>query len=664
MSAVVSFVSNVVEDVVEAVGDAVETVVEVVENTARAVAENPEILVIAVVAPQILPAIGIPAIAVQPITAGLISASQGGDIEDIGKAALGAYIAPQIAGRVGGAVAEATALGAAGGVGASAGRELAAAAEYGTTPFTEQNQALISQDASVNRFSQIAADVGSGVARGVVGGNIEGELQNVVSGVANREIGNMLRDAFASSPQATETQKAQEIIAAELDNNPAFQEQVQLAQIANGNVPLSVDQQIDALAEAIARDEFDIAAQENTIQTAALPAVALPVASAAARVALQSAPGVVTKIARFAANDPRMAQVMVTNPYVQRLLAAAGVTVSVSLTGDTIVEPVAPADQSAAETARLSRYAADIQKQLPKTNTTQINKLENIARQAELSQTRDELQQLDRQGFNVDKELGRVETEIGRLSQPVSEPTFEPETEFEPGTVPPAGVPEVEVPRTPEFEPLPEIEVAPPGRAPQIDIDVTPGTQPQPRPSTRPSDRPGDTPVEEPGTRPETRPVTRPDTGVSPVEEPVVKPETDKAAEPASETSPDGTRPDRTRPDGRRPITTPPIDIDELFTDEEILDLIRESFGEEYLEETQIEGATEPGDANFPATVDIEMSGAGRRPDTRKSLSSRQVGQGVAAIVGDKDPTFGGDPNVQQDVWNVRSLRLKKALGL
>jgi hypothetical protein len=338
----------------------------------------------------------------------------------------------------------------------------------------------------------------------------------------------------------------------------------------------------------------------------------------------------------------------------------------VSLTGDTIVEPATPPDQSAAETARLSRYAADIQKQLPKTNTQQITRLENTARQAELTSTRDELQRLERSGYNVDRELSRVESEISRLATPqfpLTEPSFEPE--FEPGTLPPAGEPEIVVPRAPEFEPFPEVEVAPPGRAPQIDIDVTPGTRPQPRPGTRPDQRPGERPVEEPS--PTVTPSTRPGTETAPT----TRPQEEGAIETAPSTRPDRDlaprtdtkRPDRTRPDGRRPITTPPIDIDELFTDEEILNLIRESFGEDYLEETQIE---EPAtvDTNFPATVDIEMAGAQRRPDVRKSLSSRQVGQGAAAIVGDKDPTFGGDPNVQQDVWNVRSLRLRKALGL
>ena len=46
------------------------------------------------------------------------------------------------------------------------------------------------------------------------------------------------------------------------------------------------------------------------------------------------------------------------------------------------------------------------------------------------------------------------------------------------------------------------------------------------------------------------------------------------------------------------------------------------------------------------------------------AVTTRQVGQGYSAIIGDKEPTFGGDPGQQQDVWNVRSLRLRKALGL
>jgi hypothetical protein len=108
MSAVVKAiqsVANVVLDVVEAVGEVVVDVVDTVVETIEYVAENPEIIVIAVAAPQLLPYIGITGAAVAPVTAGLISASQGGDLEDIGKAALTAYVAPQVGAKVGSSVA-------------------------------------------------------------------------------------------------------------------------------------------------------------------------------------------------------------------------------------------------------------------------------------------------------------------------------------------------------------------------------------------------------------------------------------------------------------------------------------------------------------------------------------------------------------------------------
>jgi hypothetical protein len=61
MSAVVKAiqsVANVVLDVVEAVGEVVVDVVDTVVETIEYVAENPEIIVIAVAAPQLLPYIG------------------------------------------------------------------------------------------------------------------------------------------------------------------------------------------------------------------------------------------------------------------------------------------------------------------------------------------------------------------------------------------------------------------------------------------------------------------------------------------------------------------------------------------------------------------------------------------------------------------------------
>lgn len=693
MSAVVEFVSDVVEDVVEAVGDAVETVVETVETTIKAVAENPEILIIAVVAPQVLPAIGVPAIAVQPVTAALISASQGGDIEDIGKAALTAYVAPQVAGRVGGAVAAATEgsslqnalasaagsaagaatgaaitgsdigtaalTGAAAGAGASIGREIGAAAEYGTTPFSQQTQDLISQETlpqvgNINPFSNLAADIGSAVGRGAVTGEVD--LAGLATRVGVREAGDALREAFASAPGAPETQKATEIIAAEMDTNPGFQEQLQLAQIANGDVPLSVDQQIDALAEALARDTFDAAATGE--QVAALPAVALPIAvNAAAQAAVRAAPNLTQQIARFAANDPRFAQVMVTNPYVQQLLAAAGLTISVSLTGDTTVNPIIRENESPAEAARLARYAAETQKSLPKTNTQQVTRLENTARQYDLQTQKQDLEDLSRQGFNVDQQLQRIETQIEAIptvdvTQPIGDfPMGEPVVE--PGALPPSRAPVIEPYTTPY---------------------TTPGRTPGRTPTTRPETRPETTPEVRPGTSPEVTPSTRPET--APETAPVTRPET--ATETAPVTPPrtqtdrvtDRTTPPRTPTTPRTPIgpdvgvEEEPVNIDDLFTDEDILAFIREGLGEDFVAETptDVEGVTE---GTMPPTIDIRGGGGATTPSPyRTSVSSRAVGTGPGAVTGRKEPMFGGDPGAQQDVWNVRSLRLRKALGL
>jgi hypothetical protein len=46
------------------------------------------------------------------------------------------------------------------------------------------------------------------------------------------------------------------------------------------------------------------------------------------------------------------------------------------------------------------------------------------------------------------------------------------------------------------------------------------------------------------------------------------------------------------------------------------------------------------------------------------SLSSRITGEALASILGEKEPLFGGDEDEQRAVWNRRSLRLRRALGL
>lgn len=685
MSAVVKAVAKVVDTVVEAVGDVVETVVDVVEDVGSAIddyviqpiKEDPVSFVVQVAAT----AAGIP----PPVTAAVITAAKGGDLEDIGKAAVAAYVAPKVGGAVATQVASATAgsalqntlasaaggaasgatsaaitggdigksavLGAAGSAGASIGREVAAATEYGTTPFTDQTQQIVSQDVGVNRFSDIGADIGTALGRAAITGDVEGELLAAAQGAGSREVADLLREAYAESKGADEVTKAEAAIAAELESNPAFAEQVQLAQIAAGDEMLTTDQKIDALAESVARDAFAEAVAGGE-QVAALPAIALPIAvNAAARAAQTAAPLVVRRVAQFAANDPRFAQVMITNPYTQQLLAAAGLTMSVSLTGDVSVNPITVPDQSAAETARLNRYATEIAKTVDNINPDNLKTLEQKTVQAErvadtanardqLLQRQSELNRLADQGFPVQRELERVEIALS--------------------------------------EPIPTIDVTQPEIA---TVPAQPGTLPPPTIDIRaePVSRPGTT--TRPGTAPEVTPVTRPGEEFMPEAEPEALPEPTPVTRPGEETMP-ATEP-APRP-GERPVTrlepapkeparpgTPtapvPIEIEDLFTDQDILDAIRAGLGEDFVTDTTEAAGIKTGPATEGAvapTVDVRPGVVRTPAPYQSSVSQRAVSTGPGAITGMKEPTFGGDPGAQQDVWNVRSLRLRKALGL
>lgn len=194
--------------VVDAVGDAVKTVGEAVVNTVKYVAENPEVAIIAVAAPQLLPTIGVTGIAVQPVTAGLISASQGGDIEDIGKAALGSFVGQGVGTAVAGQVG--TSIGAAGNtaqtalanaVGGAVGSAAGAAATGGDVGEAALLGGLGSGSASLARSgatslanvaprsatAEIAADVGEALGRTAVSGNLSGELTGAAFNTLARE---------------------------------------------------------------------------------------------------------------------------------------------------------------------------------------------------------------------------------------------------------------------------------------------------------------------------------------------------------------------------------------------------------------------------------------------------------------------------------------------
>ena len=83
------------------------------------------------------------------------------------------------------------------------------------------------------------------------------------------------------------------------------------------------------------------------------------------------------------------------------------------------------------------------------------------------------------------------------------------------------------------------------------------------------------------------------------------------------------------------------------------------------------EGEGEPPATRFdpqgrPITTTVVARGEapGGREAGAPGISSRVTGEALVGILGEKEPLFGGDEDEQRAVWNRRSLRLRKALGL
>lgn len=216
-------------DVVEAVGDVVEDVVEVVVDTVEYVVENPVEVLVTVGAASV----GIP----PPVTAAAVTAAKGGDLEDIGKAALGSYAGQYVGSAVGtkvaaatsgsalqnvltnaaasgsasatraaiqgGDVAESFLRGAAGGAAASTVRDLATASEFDTQPFSEQTRYLASQQAGLDPLTEAAVSVGAATGRGVVSGDIGQELSQELYTAGVNAAAQQLKQAYqaAVTPQ-------------------------------------------------------------------------------------------------------------------------------------------------------------------------------------------------------------------------------------------------------------------------------------------------------------------------------------------------------------------------------------------------------------------------------------------------------------------------------
>jgi hypothetical protein len=79
------------------------------------------------------------------------------------------------------------------------------------------------------------------------------------------------------------------------------------------------------------------------------------------------------------------------------------------------------------------------------------------------------------------------------------------------------------------------------------------------------------------------------------------------------------------------------------------------------------EGEGEPPTTRFDAQgrpVAVSVIREGGREAGTPAISTRVTGEALEGILGEKEPLFGGDEDEQRAVWNRRSLRLRKALGL
>lgn len=77
--------------------------------------------------------------------------------------------------------------------------------------------------------------------------------------------------------------------------------------------------------------------------------------------------------------------------------------------------------------------------------------------------------------------------------------------------------------------------------------------------------------------------------------------------------------------------------------------------------------ATVTEDRTLAPTTVVAGERAAARPAREASapgISSRVTGESLVGVLGEKEPLFGGDEDNQRAVWNRRSLRLRRALGL
>jgi hypothetical protein len=764
MGAVADFVGDVfggvvdfVGDVVEAVGDVVSDVVEVVGDVIEYVAENPEVVAIAIAAPYAISAVGAAAgvsastisLATQPITAGLITASQGGDLEDIGKSMVGSFIGQGIGGNVASSVGNK--IGAAGntlqtalanGVGGAAGSAAGALVVGGDVGKAAIAGGLGSAGASLARSTvaeqfgldprskaaEFAADVGEAGGRTVAGGNLGQELLQAGLSTVTREGQLATRDLLsptdADIKQAVAQQNrtfdsAQNEINEDITN--ALSDRKNSVQVAfQGPVTAEILNQIARNASLDLIETWKAKAAADPVFARALAQPEVQTAMRAAGMAeLALAVGSLTSVAAggLAASALGTGQLAAPGAEVVRratqenmMLGAMGgdatfagalldvwqntpVRTATATSGGTLPEVVVEAKIEPQLTPQ--EYKSSIQRYIgdfAETRSAELPVTADVARVAQiLNVTNAQAAALrnspifeyltnpsaNAKAVDIDtlplRERAIIEYAAANKQGGVS--LSDDFNVIIPGKTTQAPVIEGRRTTTTATQTKPQTQA----QMQQLREQQQAGTQTGTRTRTGTQTATQTEAGTETGTRTQTGTQTVPgtETETSPAVSPSDMTGSDLINTVTTETGAinrgpfrPGMVPDSEEETGGRTDTTgaegdlveEPISLSDL-TDEQLIELLRELYPTEDIGKTteDVRTGTETPTEDF--VVDARTAGSRRRGAV--SISPRVVGTSpVAAVVSRKEPIFGGEPDPQRDVWNVRSLRLRKALGL
>ena len=687
MGAVIDFVADVggaildvAGDIVEAVGDVVSDVADAVGDVINYVAENPEIIVIAIAAPYAVSYVGgalgasqaTIALATAPVTAGAITASQGGDLGDIGKSMVGAFVGNYAGGFVGQQVGQAVGAGnaaqtalanAVGGATAGATSALVTGGDVGASALlggVGSGAASLARSGATSQFdidetgtaANIAADVGEAVGRSIAGGDIREELLQAGLGSITRAGQEATRSLLtpsdadiqaevkkAAGVQTDAEQQAaakladvDELITAAVRDPSSKIDVAQAAPVSAAQVStLSniVEQNlVRNLVTQVPASTLDKIVANSTPLQQVLNATERGAGTVLDRI-LTSAEGRAQLLKEVVANTPDMAKKYVNRATVESLIDAGASNAARALVGIGALAAPGNIFQQTDE----DRIMAEKVQEMIRTG------------QAPATAQRPTGEPLGMEGEPLSKLTPVVVTgkplepviEVGRNIRP--DVKTQPRTRAEPIT----GTLTQTAPAT-QTQTAPATEAAP---APELAPEAAPATQTQTQ--TQPS-RPGGTTGRTTGVTSPAGTTRLPTGGDGGEAEGTTRPVTELTGRELLGTEA-GEEMGAVEEEGGT-LTEEPVNLSEL-TDQELIEYLNQQFP---LTTPETETGFEPLDVR-PARV-----GTRRQP---VSISPRVVGTSpVAAIVGEKEPIFGGEPDPQQEVWNERSLRLRRALGL